>query len=131
MSKVSKSDLRKFGLSVGGVFVVLGLLSWLRGHDVAPRVLWVLGGLLVVPGAVAPALLAPIQRAWMSAAGALGYVNTRIILAVFFYLALAPFGLVRRLVRDPLNRSMNDDEESVWVRRTTRPIDPRSYEQQF
>jgi len=31
MSGVSRSELRKFGLTVGGAFVVLGLISWWRG----------------------------------------------------------------------------------------------------
>jgi len=56
MSGVSRSELRKFGLTVGGAFVVLGLISWWRGHEWAPRVLWTLGALLAVPGALAPAL---------------------------------------------------------------------------
>jgi len=51
-----------------------------------PRVLWTLGTLLVVPGLVAPALLGPVQRVWMRAAGVLGHVNTRVILSLLFYL---------------------------------------------
>jgi len=53
---VSRTELRKFGLSVGGAFLLLGAVSWWRGHETAPRVLWALGVLLVVPGALAPAL---------------------------------------------------------------------------
>ena len=56
MEQVSKTELRKFGLTVGGAFILLGLISWWRGHEWAPRVLWTLGALLAVPGALAPAL---------------------------------------------------------------------------
>jgi len=72
--------------TVGAAFVVLGLISWARGHTVVPRVLWTLGTLLVVPGLVAPALLGPVQRVWMRAAGVLGHVSTRVILSLLFYL---------------------------------------------
>ena len=131
MSGVSRSELRKFGLTVGGAFIVLGAVSWWRGHDIAPRVLWMLGVLLLVPGAVAPSLLRPIQHGWMKAAGVLGNVNTRIILGAFFYVVLTPVGLVMRLFRDPLNLRFDNNSESTWVRRTAESADPASYERQF
>jgi hypothetical protein len=44
---------------------------------------------------------------------------------------MTPVGLVLRLVRDPLNRSMRDTDATNWVRREPRPVDPASYERQF
>ena len=129
--RMTKGELRKFGLSVGAAFVVLGAVSWWRGHELAPRVLWALGVLLAVPGALAPTLLAPVQRWWMAAAGVLGAVNTRIILGAFFYVVLTPVGLVMRLFRDPLNLRFDDGTGSGWVRRDQKPVDPASYERQF
>jgi hypothetical protein len=76
-------------------------------------------------------LLRPVQHGWMTAAGALGNVNTRIILGAFFYVVLTPVGLVVRLFRDPLNLRFDDNSESTWVRRTAQPVDPTSYERQF
>ncbi len=131
MAQMSKQELRKFGLSVGGVFVVFGVISWWRGHTIAPRVLWALGAVLVVPGAVAPALLGPIQHGWMIFAGALGHVNTRILLTVFFYVVMTPIGFVMRLVRDPMKLRFDDQEPSNWIRRPQQPVDPASYERQF
>jgi Saxitoxin biosynthesis operon protein SxtJ len=131
MSAVSKSELRKFGLTVGGAFAVLGLISWWRGHEIPPRVLWTLAGLLMVPGLVAPALLGPVQRGWMRFAQALGYVNTRIILTVLFYVVFTPMGLLMRLFRDPLGRSLKEKSDSNWVRRPAAPVDQASYERQF
>jgi hypothetical protein len=129
--RVGKTELRKFGVTVGGAFILLGLISWWRGREIAPRVLWGLGLLLLVPGALAPMLLRPVQRGWMRAAGVLGYVNTRIILGGFFYVVLTPVGLVIRLFRDPLNLRFGDNSESTWVRRTSKPVDPARYERQF
>ena len=126
-----KSELRKFGLSVGGAFIVFGTISWWRGHTVAPRVLWTIGALLVVPGAVAPALLGPVQRGWMAFAAGLGYVNSRIILGAFFYVFLTPLGVLLRLFRDPLKLRFDDPEPSNWIKRTPQPVDAASYERQF
>src|SRR5690349_3307178 len=127
----SKAELRKFGLTVGGAFLVLGTVSWWRGHEWPPRVLWTLGVLLVVPGALFPGVLGPVQRGWMAFATALGHVNTRIILTVLFYLVMTPVGFVMRLFRDPLDRSLKEGRTSQWVKRAPQPVDVGRYERQF
>jgi hypothetical protein len=127
----STAELRKFGLTVGLAFAFLGVVSWLRGHVVAPRVLWALGAALTVPGLIAPSLLGPVQRTWMALAHALGYVNTRIILSALFYLVVTPIGLMLRLFRDPLNRARSDTTETDWVRRPPQTVRRESYERQF
>jgi len=131
MQPLSPVELRRFGLTVGGVFLGLGVLSRFRGHEVAPLVLWSLGVLLVAPALVAPRVLAPVQRVWMRAGALLGEVNSRIILTVFFYVVIAPFGLVMRRIRDPLDRSWQDGRTSNWIRRERVPVDRSRYERQF
>jgi len=127
----SKAELRKFGLTVGGAFLVLGTISWWRGHEWPPRVLWTLGVLLLVPGALFPSILGPVQRGWMAFATVLGHVNTRIILTVMFYVVMTPVGLIIRLFRDPLDRSLKDGNRSQWVKREQQPVDLARYERQF
>src|SRR5262249_34198728 len=119
-------ELRRVGLTGGGVVLVLrvGLVSRWRGHSVAPLVLGTAGVLLVLPGLLAPRLLAPVERGWMRFAAVMGHVNTRIILTVLYYLVITPVGIVRRWMRDPLDRAMRDGRPSVWVRRSPRPPDP-------
>jgi hypothetical protein len=131
MSGAGSSELRRFGLLVGGAFLVLSALSRWRGHELPPLVLGALGLALLVPGLLAPRLLGPVQRVWMRAAHVMGEVNSRIILGVFFYLVLAPVGFVLRRVRDPLDRRLDDGRPSNWVRRETRPVEPARYQQQF
>jgi hypothetical protein len=131
MQGASKSELRKFGLTVGTAFAVLGLISWARGHVVPPRVLWTLAVLLVVPGLVAPAVLGPVRTVWMRAAAVMGEFNSRVLLTIFFYVVIAPFGFVLRRIRDPLNRSLKDDRPSQWIKREPVPVDRARYEQQF
>ncbi|HUE30674.1 MAG TPA: SxtJ family membrane protein [Verrucomicrobiae bacterium] len=132
MSGPSRADLRRFGLTVGGAFALLALVSRWRGHVLPPRVLALLAVLLVVPGLVAPGVLAPVRRVWLGAAALLGEVNSRVILTVFFYLVIAPIGFVlRHLVRDPLDRSLTDGKASNWIKRERQPVDPARYQQQF
>jgi hypothetical protein len=113
------------------MFLLIAGISWWRGHVVPPLVLASLGILLVVPGAVAPALLGPVQRLWMRAGMFLGEVNGRIILTVLFYLVIFPLGRILRLFRDPLDRSLDQPAASNWVKRPTEPVDPARYERQF
>ena len=129
--RLSNAELRKFGLTVGGAFAILGAISWWRGHELPPRVLWTVAGLLIVPGALYPAILGPVQRAWMAFATVLGHVNTRIILTVLFYLVMTPVGLILRLFRDPLDRSLRDRRDTQWIKRESGPIEPERYERQF
>ena len=131
MHPVSQPALRRFGLTVGGVFLLLGCVSWWRAHEVAPRVLWVLGAPLVLLGLVAPSLLRPVERAWMAMAEVLGRINTRIILTTLYFLVVTPVGWLRRQREDPLNRRMRDGSPSNWILREPKPVDPARYRQQF
>jgi hypothetical protein len=127
----SPRELRKFGLTVGGVFLLLATVSWYRGHVIPPRVMWTLGAALVVPGLLVPSALAPVERGWMRMAAVLGHVNTRIILGVLFYVVFTPVGFVLRRFRDPMTRRMDDGESSHWVKREQHPVELSRYQQQF
>jgi hypothetical protein len=127
----TRAELRRFGITVGGVFLALALLSAWRGHVLPPRILGTLGVLLVVPGLLAPSVLGPVERHWMRFAEAIGRVNSRIILSLLYWLVFTPVGLVRRWIHDPLDRAMRDGRPSVWVARPRGPVDPARYRQQF
>ena len=131
MEGASSSELRRFGLSVGGVFLALAALSRWRGHVIAPVVLASLGVLLVVPGVVAPRVLGPVRRGWMHGAGVIGDFNARVILTLLYYVIVFPIGFVLRRVRDPLDRALDDGRTSQWIRRTPGPVDRARYERQF
>ncbi len=131
MQAATQPSLRRFGLTVGGVFLLLGCVSWWRAHEIAPRVMWGLGAPLFVLGLVAPSLLAPVERGWMAMAEVLGRINTRLILTVLFFAVITPVGMVRRWREDPLDRRMHDGRPSNWIRRDRKPVDPDRYRHQF
>ena len=131
MIRQSSSQLRRFGLTVGVGLAVIGLLSWYRGHDTAPRVLWLIGGTLSVLGLTVPNLLLPVQRAWMALALVLGWINTRVILTLIFYVVFTPVGVVMRFFRDPLDRRFHNQDTSYWVHRKAALLDIEAYKRQF
>ena len=130
MHEPSRAALRKFGLSVGGVFLLLGAVSWWRGGSAWPFLTGA-GSPLVALGLVAPGLLVPVERVWMRAAEVLGRINTRIILSVLFFVVFTPVGVLRRWRHDPLNRRMHDGRPTNWTPRERKPVDPARYRHQF
>ena len=87
---------RKFGLTVGLAFVVLGALLLWRSRETPAYVLGVRGGLLVLGGLLIPGSLGPVYRAWMAFALALSKITTPIFMGIIYFLVITPFGIVRR-----------------------------------
>ena len=120
---------RSFGLGVGGVFSAVGALVWWRGSQNTGLVLLVTGTLLIAFGLVAPMALRVPNRVWWRVAQAIGWVNTRILLTVFFAVVLTPVGVVMRLFgRNPLRGSA---AQTNWASYPARRRDSRHYEHLF
>jgi len=107
MEKVDSKNLRDFGLLTGTVigFLFGLLLPWLksRPHPLWP---WILAFLLILSAFTKPFLLRPIYQAWMKLGHLLGWVNSRIILGLVFYLIVTPMGLfMRKWGKNPLENS--------------------------
>jgi hypothetical protein len=112
-ARLTPSEGRKFGLVVGGAFLVAGALMWRRGHLIAAAISGTLGAALVVGGLAAPVRLGPVYRAWMGLALAISKVTTPIVMAALWYLVLTPAGfLVRRFGHRPLVAPR--DAASYW-----------------
>jgi len=129
--ETSSIQLRRFGFIVSGGLVLIGLLSWYRGHTTIPKMLWIIATVLFLFGLILPNLLRPVQKVWMGLAMVLAWVNTRIILTVLFYAVFTPIGVIMRLFRDPLDRRLQDGQSSYWVQTQPEPFDPKAYENQF
>ena len=96
-ARLSAADGRKFGLTVGSAFLVLGGIAYWRGRHRVAMVLLGLGAALVVAALVIPTSLGPVERAWMGLAHAISKVTTPIFMGIVYFIVLTPIGLVRRL----------------------------------
>jgi uncharacterized protein involved in cysteine biosynthesis len=118
----STSQLRSFGLIVGGLFAVISVWPLLvRGGGFR---VWaaIPAGILFLPAVAYPAALKPIYKWWMKFAEILGWINTRIILSLGFYLVFAPLGAILRASgKDPLCRRLEKQLETYRILRTPRP----------
>lgn len=110
----TKADLRSFGLTVGGAFALFGVLAWVwRGHDRTGQSLLAIGLLLAAVGVVAPAMLAPVERAWMALAHAISKVTTPIFMGVVYFVVFTPAGILRRTIGGRVLEH-EDSSGSVW-----------------
>ena len=102
-SKVNRE--RSFGLSVGGVLIVIALALLWRGRIARAEVIGAVGVTLVVLGWLRPTWLKRPSDAWWAMATVLGWINARILLSIAFFLVLTPIGfLMRARGRDPMAR---------------------------
>ncbi|MCH7533850.1 MAG: hypothetical protein IIB36_19105 [Gemmatimonadetes bacterium] len=99
---------RKFGLTVGTAFLVLGGIALWRGRVLPTQILWGLGGLLILGAALLPAKLKPVERAWMAMALQISKVMTPIVMGIVYFLVLTPIALVMRSTKgNPLVHRTN------------------------
>lgn len=104
-ARLTPVEGRKFGLLVGGAFLVVGVLLWRRGHFAAASVALVLATGLIAAGLAVPTRLGPIYRSWMALAVAISKVTTPILMGAIYFLVLTPTGVIARLLgHRPLSR---------------------------
>lgn len=123
---------RKFGLTMSGAFAVLGLLLSWRGQHWPAQGLVAAAGLFLVAGLARPDALERIYRVWMALGRVLGWINTRVILALLFHLLVTPLALAMRVAsRDVLRRRSYRKEASYWRTRSSVADRKRKFEKMF
>ncbi|HKY64649.1 MAG TPA: SxtJ family membrane protein [bacterium] len=122
---ISKNELRRFGIVVGAFFIAVFALAlpWIWGRPY-PRWPFYAGSPLILLGLIVPAWLRPLHFLWMKLAEGLGWINTRIILAILFFLIFTPLALIRRLLgKDPLG--LRREESATYWRQAAPDSKPR------
>ena len=128
----SGKEYRKFGVSVGIVFIILAAISFWRGGTTGAEILGVIGGLLLLAGLILPELLTVPYFLWMSMADGLMWFNTRLILIIVFYLVLTPIGLLMRAFgKRPLDLKIEPGRKSYWKPREKQKFDPARCEKHY
>lgn len=132
--EVKGSSDRGFGLTVGGILVVLaGVRGW--RHDAFGTVEMVLAGIgvcLFVMGLIAPARLAFLNRAWTKLGLIMFKVVNPVVLALMYVVTIVPIGLIMRVCgRDPLLLRLDPSASTYWVRRDPPGPAPESMTHQF
>jgi len=125
---ITQKTLRQFG----GLWLVIfgGLASWQwfgRGHHGLGVALVGAVALLGAAGLLRPEVIRPLFTGLMFVTFPIGWVVSRVLLAVLWYGIFTPVGAIFRLIgRDALTVRPPGGRETYWVRKPT-PADVRSY----
>lgn len=115
--KRTPRDLRKFGYLVGSVFVLIALVGVFK-HWNLPVILFfgIAGIYLVSSGMLFPLSLKRVYGFWMGIAFALGWLVSRLILILLFYLIITPIGVAARISgKKFIDISYPDSQKSFWI----------------
>jgi len=139
--ELDRKGLQEFGVVTG--LIIIGLFGlffpWifsgivlLHAYDfwgvlnpavTALRWPFMLGGLLVVWGLVAPMSLKGVHRNWMKFGLIMSSVMTPLIMGIVFYLVFAPVGIVMRLLgKDSMARKLDANADTYRVISKDNPI---------
>ena len=122
--EMTPAELRKFGLVTGAIIIgFIGIfLPWLKG-GLEKSLHWLtiagpVGGFLIIWALVHPASLIYFYKPWMKLAEGLGFINTRIILSIVFFVMFFPAGMMMRLLgKDPMERKIDTSLDTYRVNR--------------
>jgi len=129
--KGEKSDLRKFGVTMSIILIMIaGFLFWKEKESF--QIFLTVGVVLCVLGLAIPVVLKPIYWGWMIFATILGWIMTRVILSLLFYVMITPIGLISRLFgKQFLELKWDKSQKSYWNKRKKLVRNKTYYEQQF
>ena len=124
-------QLRQFA---GSLMVVAGVwLAWRFVHERTGIAVWLLAGVGIGIGAaglVAPRLVQAVYRVAMLLAFPIGWVTSRIALAIVYYLVLTPVALLLRARGRDVLRLRRMNQSSYWMPKP-QAKDGRQYLRQF
>lgn len=130
-SKLTNEQARNTSLVVAAILLLIAGWNLFRGRTVMPLIFGGFALCLVIIAFFFPPLAKGFHKVWMTIAFALGWINSRILLTIMFFMIFLPYGLLSRLLgRDPLNRR-GAKRESYWVLREKTRQAKESFERLF
>ena len=134
IKKDNVAELKKFGLLMTwAVPLFIGIIAPLiLGLGLQWWTLW-LSLFFIILTLLSPKLNYYPYRIWMFIGGILGWINTRIILGLTFYLLIFPLGIALKLTKKLQYKNSNisgHNHDSNYVQRTEK-IDKKQLENPF
>ncbi len=115
---ITNKTLKEFGLLMVWAFpLFIGVIApWIFDKGIQWWTL-IVSAVFLVLALVAPKLIYFPFRAWMFVAGIIGFINTRLILGLTFYLLFFPIGMILRAC-NKLQFKKQNNGCSNYVKRT-------------
>ena len=124
-------EFRKFGITMGIFLLIISTFFWLKSSENFIYILGIGGGLLGC-ALLLPNLLRPVYIIWMSFASFLGFVMTRVILSLIFYLIFFPISVILKIIgKNLLQQKIDPNAKSYWIIREKKVYNPVNSEKQY
>jgi len=133
LKHIDKSDsaVKKTGLTVGIVLIIISMLLWYFGKS-SFIYFSIIGGVFVIISTIAITVLRPFHKLWMMLALVMGFVMSRVILTILYYLVLSPIGLIAKLVgKKFMSLGFDKNAKTYWEKRESSSKEQIDYERQF
>ena len=126
-----RKQARKTALVVASVLGALAAWNVHRGRPLVAETLGGISAVLLILGLLLPAVAVYFHRGWMAIAGVLGYINSRILLSLIYFLVITPFGQIRGWMgKDPLSRR-GARRGGYWIPREIQSQSKEQFERTF
>ena len=126
----SNKDIKSFGIVIGIIlFIISGLLMYYNKESY--QIIAIIASTFIGLGLIFPIFLKPIYFVWMIFAAILGWVMTRVILSVVFYLIMTPISLITKLLGEDFLNLKKIESDSYWNYRNSSEELNQDYEKQF
>jgi hypothetical protein len=128
--KTRKKDIRSFGYTIGIILFLVSAVLFYYDNYLYTN-LTIIALVFIVLGVVLPLLLKPVYLLWMIFAVILGWIMTRVILCIIFYIIITPIGLITRLLGEDFLNLRKIKADSYWNHRDSSKELNQNYEKQF
>jgi len=128
--KTENKDLRSFGITIGIILIIIGIFLFFKEKEYYQVFIYVAVPLIGF-GLIIPIILKPIYIVWMVFAIILGWIMTRLILSLLFYLIITPIGIVLKISGKQFLKLKITDQKSHWNYRNSKIEASQDYEKQF
>ena len=128
--KTSNKEIRSFGITIGIILFIISATLFYYDKS-SYQIISYIGGGFIALGIMIPILLKPIYILWMTFAVILGWVMTRVVLSLVFYLIITPIALITRLIGKDFLTLKSKKLESYWNNRDSSIELNQDYTKQF
>ena len=129
--RTDNKAIRDFGILIGFILLIIAGILFYKERE-SYELIILLGIAFIGLGLGMPIILKPFYLVWMNFAVVLGWLMTRLILGLLFYVIVSPIGLISRLFGKEFlelkNISLNS---SYWNYRTLKHLKMEDYEKQY
>ena len=112
-----KTEWKKFAIGVAIILSVVATVQWYLDVTIYPYV-FISAFIILLLGLLIPVVIKPLFIVFSYLGFVLGWIMTRVILSLLFYLVFTPISLILKLTgKHLLDTSIAKNQESYWIDR--------------